>query len=76
MSANPDPWPLFDIELDLGRVDEVELALGVYDVEIAIPAVCRRAVGADFDDRDTIEHAPYSYRACLESLDHQPGLGV
>ena len=76
MSAYPRPRSLLDVEGRVRRVHEIQLAVRVRAVEVTIPAVCSRSVGADFDNRDAIEHPSSAHGVRLECLDHKPLLRV
>src|SRR5215831_11916834 len=74
--SEADPRTFIDFQLAVGRVGEVELAVGMFRVQLAIPAERSCTIRTDFDDRQLIDDALVSLGAGIEGLDDQPLLGV
>src|SRR5262249_20134646 len=70
--SHPDPWPLFDVQVDHCGVGEAELALRVLAMERGVPLHRSASIAAHLDDRNLIEHAPAINRVGFQRFDHQP----
>src|SRR5262245_32304337 len=68
----PCPRTLLDVEDGVSRVHEVELALPVLAVQLAVPTMRRHAVGTELDHGDAVKHAVVMLGVRLERLDDEP----
>jgi hypothetical protein len=72
-APNSEPAALLDIELDVGCMDEAELALGVLPMQLAVALHCGASVDARrIDDGDPVEDPSVTNGARLERFDHEP----
>ena len=66
----------FDVQVDVGGMDEAELPLGLLPVKLAVTLHRRPAVWARVDDGDPIEDPSVADGVGLENLDREPLIGV
>jgi hypothetical protein len=74
--SNPEPETFFDLQLDEARMHETELSMRMLTTELGVTLHRRSPVGTDVDHRNPIEDALIVLGVCVESLDHEPLIGM
>jgi hypothetical protein len=75
-TSNPEPKTLLEVELGFTRVNEAELAMRMFALELAVPLHRGATVRAGLGDRNAIEEAMIVRAVGFECLDHEPLIGV
>jgi hypothetical protein len=75
-TSNAQPEPFFELELDLARVHEAELAMWMLAAYFAVSLHRRATVRAGLHDGNAIEDAMVAFAVRLECLEDEPLIGM